>query len=153
MSTLKTNTIQTVDGKPILNSTGSILQVTNTVSDSVHFTTSSGTFVPTPFSASITPTSSTNKILVMFSGQTYNSSPGCGVVFGMAFNGTVITSGYGTYDSAGSNMAASSMTFTHLPNTTSTCTYTVNIAITGGGVGYLYGSGFGYYLTLIEVAG
>ena len=153
MSTLKTNAIQTVAGKPILNSTGSILQVINTVADSTHYTTTSGSFIATPFSASITPTSSTNKILVLLSGQTYNTAAGCGVVFGMAFNGAIITSGYGTYDSAGANLAQSSMIFTHLPNTTATCTYTVNIAVTGGGTAYWYGAGVGYYLTLIEVTG
>jgi hypothetical protein len=43
MSTIKTNAIQTVAGKPILNSTGSILQVVQTV-DNVVSTTTSGTF-------------------------------------------------------------------------------------------------------------
>jgi hypothetical protein len=153
MSTLRANQIQTVAGKPILNSTGSILQVINSVSDSTHFTTTSANFIAIPFSASITPTSSTNKILVLLSGQTYNGTAGCGVVFGMTCNGAIISSGYGTYDVAGGNLAQSSMIVTHLPNTTATCTYTVNIAVTGGGTAYWYGGGYGYYLTLIEVTG
>jgi hypothetical protein len=40
MSTIKTNAIQTVAGKPILNSTGSILQVVQTVKTDTFSTTS-----------------------------------------------------------------------------------------------------------------
>jgi hypothetical protein len=65
MSTLKTNAIQTVAGKPILNSTGSILQVVQTVKSDV-FSTTSTTYVDvTGLSVTITPSSSSSKILVM----------------------------------------------------------------------------------------
>jgi hypothetical protein len=73
MSTIKTNAIQTTAGKPILNSTGSILQVVSTTKSDV-FTTTSTTMVDvTGLSASITPSSTSNKILVCYSvhlGQT-----------------------------------------------------------------------------------
>lgn len=66
MSTIKTNAIQTTAGKPILNSTGSILQVvqgilTSTVSSSV----GQNAMVSIGLSASITPSNSANKILIM----------------------------------------------------------------------------------------
>jgi hypothetical protein len=66
MSLLKTNAIQTVAGKPILNGTGSIIQTVYVRSDA--FTTYSaaasgnGTTV-SALSASITPTSATNRII------------------------------------------------------------------------------------------
>jgi hypothetical protein len=66
MSTLKTNQIQTTAGKPILNSSGSIIQTVYVRSDA--FTTYSaaitgdGTTV-SALSASITPTSSTSRII------------------------------------------------------------------------------------------
>ena len=67
MSTIKTNAIQTTAGKPILNSTGSILQVVQTVK-SDNFTTSttgSDTWVSiTGLSASITPSSTSSKIMI-----------------------------------------------------------------------------------------
>jgi hypothetical protein len=73
MSTLRTNAIQTTAGKPILNSTGSILQVVSTTKTDV-FTTTSLTMVDvTGLNASITPSSSSSKILVCYSvhlGQT-----------------------------------------------------------------------------------
>jgi hypothetical protein len=66
MSTLKTNAITTVAGKPILNSSGSIIQTVYGRSDA--FTTyaanatGDGTTV-SALSASITPTSATNRII------------------------------------------------------------------------------------------
>jgi hypothetical protein len=67
MSTLKTNAIQTVAGKPILNSTGSILQVVQSICKTTWSSSSDGTsfYQVTPYTATITPSSSTSKILVM----------------------------------------------------------------------------------------
>jgi hypothetical protein len=64
MSTLRTNAIQTVAGKPIVNSTGSILQVIHT-----EMTAAIQIGCPTPvdilgLNATITPSSNTNKVLV-----------------------------------------------------------------------------------------
>ena len=68
MSTLKTNAIQTIAGKPILNSTGSILQVVQTVKTDPFSSTTTNTWIDiTGISASITPSSTTSKILVMCS--------------------------------------------------------------------------------------
>jgi hypothetical protein len=65
MSTIKTNAIQTTAGKPILNSTGSILQVNQTVKTDVFSTTSTTYTDVTGLSVSITPSSTSNKILVI----------------------------------------------------------------------------------------
>ena len=65
MSTLKTNAIQTTSGKPILNSTGSVLQVVQSVySGQFAATPGAGTFATLPISLSITPSSASNKILL-----------------------------------------------------------------------------------------
>jgi len=78
MSTLKTNAIQTVAGKPILNSTGSILQIVQTVKTDTFFTSSTSYVEVTGFNASITPSSSSNKILVLvdIKGWAQNSQVG-----------------------------------------------------------------------------
>jgi len=66
MSTIKTNAIQTVAGKPILNSTGSILQVVQTVKTDTFSGVANGTaLLVTGLSATITPSSTSNKILVI----------------------------------------------------------------------------------------
>ena len=68
MSTLKTNAITTVAGKPILNSTGSVLQIVQTVKTDPFSSTTTNTWIDiTGISASITPSSTTSKILVMCS--------------------------------------------------------------------------------------
>ena len=62
MSILKTNQIQTTAGKPILHSTGGIIQVVSTFYGD-RFTSSSMSFVDiTGFNVTITPSSSSNKI-------------------------------------------------------------------------------------------
>ena len=61
MSTIKTNAIQTVAGKPILNSTGSIIQTVYVRSDAfttyAAATSGDGTTI-SPLGLTITPTSS-----------------------------------------------------------------------------------------------
>ena len=64
MSILKVDEIQDTAGKKILQNTGGVLQVVNATANAAQSTTSS-TFVDTTLSASITPTSSTSKILVI----------------------------------------------------------------------------------------
>lgn len=65
MSTIKTNAIQTVAGKPILNSTGSVLQIVQTVDSNVA-TTTSGTWGDlSSMSVTITPGSSSSKVLII----------------------------------------------------------------------------------------
>lgn len=72
MSTILTNQIQNLDGKKILGTTGSILQVSSVILQTTYtttsiITTSGGGSQVTGLSASITPSSSTNKILIMAS--------------------------------------------------------------------------------------
>lgn len=72
MSTLLTNQIQSLTGKKILGTTGSILQVQSTILQTTFtttsiITTSGGGAAVTGLSASVTPSSTTNKILIMCS--------------------------------------------------------------------------------------
>lgn len=62
MSLIKTDAIQTLAGKPIVNSTGSVLQVVQGSTSTTATATSS--FVDTGLTASITPSSTSSKILV-----------------------------------------------------------------------------------------
>jgi hypothetical protein len=88
MSTLKTNAIQTIAGLPILNSTGSIIQVVygNMGSNTATIASADNAVIPN-CSVSITPTRSTSKILlsatVISNGWFVNS-------YGFARNGTNI---------------------------------------------------------------
>lgn len=96
MSTLRTNAIQTTGGKPILNSTGSIIQIAQTVKQDTWTSSSNGTsfYDVTGLSCSITPTSSTNKILVILD---VNCSSGYWEIQGrLTRNGAAITGALGT---------------------------------------------------------
>lgn len=64
MSTLKTNAIQNTSGKPILNSTGGILQVVEGIKTDTFYSGTSETDVDIGLQASITPSSSSSKILI-----------------------------------------------------------------------------------------
>ena len=91
MSTLKTNQIQTIAGKPILNSSGSIIQTVYGRSDA--FTTyaaaasGDGTTI-SPLGLTITPTSSNSRIICnwMINGET-----SWGIVFLVHRDGALIT--------------------------------------------------------------
>jgi len=96
MSTIKTNAIQTTAGKPILNSTGSILQVVQTLKTNTFSATSTGNnvFVDiTGLSATITPSSTSNKILVMYTVYSGHSSSTYGRSLRLNRNGTAIAVG------------------------------------------------------------
>lgn len=98
MSTLRVNAITTVAGKPIVNSTGSILQVVQTVKTDTFYSATSETFYDvTGMSATITPSSTSNKVLVEF-----NLGKVCGInnnLFRIMRNGSVMP---GVGDAAGS---------------------------------------------------
>ena len=95
MSTLKTNAIQTVAGKPLLNSTGSVIQIASTTKQDLWF----GGLYPnwgtvTGLSVTITPTSSTNKILIL--GQVSCSSQYWEVKGRLIRDGNTIVGAMGT---------------------------------------------------------
>ena len=64
-SILRVNSIKTTGNKPILNSTGSILQIKQTVKTDRFETTSTSFTDITGLSVDITPSSTSNKILIM----------------------------------------------------------------------------------------
>lgn len=66
MSTLRTNAIQTTGGKPLLGSSGSIIQVVSVNKTDEYYLASTGTPTSVPgLSATIIPTSSSSKILIL----------------------------------------------------------------------------------------
>jgi hypothetical protein len=108
------------------NSGGKILQVTTATSTS-SFSTSSGSFVTTGISASITPLFATSKILVTFSAynmvQTGNMAPSLTVYR----NATALdTTGFAQlYAASGTTTGAASGVYLDSPATTSSTAYTL----------------------------
>ena len=119
MSTLKTNAIQTVAGKPILNSTGSILQVVQTIKTDTFAGSTNSWIDVTGLNASITPSSTSNRILIMVTlgavGNGEGSGPGNP---GTVSSGAVNTGGGGggVYSSGSGGSGGSGVVILRYPN-------------------------------------
>ena len=182
MSTLKTNAIQTVAGKPILNSTGSILQVVQTVkTDTWGQATANGTtwYPITGFTAAITPSSASSKILVQgnlhistgyweVQGKlTRNSSDISGALGSARGARTVCTFADLTYSGGTSGYNWYNVTFQYLDSPASTSVQTYGISLNSYGA-YTIGVNYNVYtdtndgdyygqpistITLMEISG
>lgn len=180
MSLIKTNAIQTVAGKPILNSTGSILQMVSNFSNTIV----SGTADYDVISQSITPLSATSQILIFINVNVcQDDTSGTEWAFSVQRNGTPIRIGstYGTsyqstFQAFGTdNKVANGITAgnyvslntswvgTDSPGTTSSVTYKLRVVHSNGSTPVVVGrtgwSGStteqvtnGYSITLMEVS-
>jgi hypothetical protein len=111
--------------------TGSVLQVVQGTLGSSVSTTTNNTWVTTGLAASITPTSSSNKILVTVSGTGYTSGSAVQGVFTL-YRGATNLSTYGfTTVYAGSSSTQGGITFSYLdsPSTTSSTKYTLYFSL------------------------
>ena len=161
MSTLKTNQIQTIAGKPILNSTGSILQVLNLIKTD-QFTTTSGTAVDiTGLNLSITPSSTSSKILVIAWVVISTSGGGGDGYVRLMRDATPIANGNGGFfgQSAGQDyFAGHSKPITYLDSPATTSSVNYKIQAWGANTSYVNGRGLdGAFvtssgITLMEIA-
>ena len=162
MSLIKTNAIQTVAGKPILNSTGSILQVLNLIKTDQFATTSTVAVDVTGLNLSITPSSTTSKILVTAWVNISMSGAG-GDGYARLMRGiTAIGNGNSGFfgQNAGQDYFASHakpITYLDSPATTSSVNY--KIQVWGANTSYVNGRGYnGDFvtssgITLMEISG
>ena len=144
MSTIKTNAIQTVAGKPILNSTGSILQVVSTTKTNI-FTSTSVSYVDiTGLTAVITPSSTSNKILVRVdlngaiagnAGGVIMRRNGSNMVVGDTVSGINNNATFNIYNGGDDANSQQMWSMSHLdsPATTSAVTYSVAVSCVQGG--------------------
>jgi hypothetical protein len=151
--------------------TGSVLQVvSNSVTSSSYASTTSTSFVTTGHSCSITPSSTTSKILILVSaycGYNYVSNASYGGFFTVYRNSTNLSGGAnnGLAALSWSNLSGPSDTnlgisYIDSPSTTSSTTYTVYFFSNNSGGTLTYCCSFGSNLvnsvatiTLMEIAG
>ena len=146
---------------------GSVLQVVSTTKTTVFSTTSSSMVDVTGFSATITPSSTSSKILVIASFVAGNNSSTGSIQFNLLRNSTDIGKSTGSAtqnstleiftNSTGSG-DSNSLTFLDSPSTTSSTTYKIQMRLPYGGTGYVGriaagDQGSSSTITLIEVAG
>ena len=140
MSTIKTNAIQTVAGKPILNSTGSILQVIHTEYTTATALGCAALTDISGFSATITPSSNTNRVLVIvhFSGVL-----DCDGRLDLKVGGSVVKSNLVGSDRIvitvnNNDVATYSASYLHSPGSNLTLTYQIAVQCSGcGAIAYL----------------
>ena len=136
---------------------GCIIQVVNAIQSS-SVSTTSGTYVDSGLSATITPKFSTSKILVYVTQCIYSGGTSGVVSLTQLVRGStsLLVEGYSFY--VGDNFYRSAFNYLDSPATTSATTYKTQFRkLTGGGttIYYAYGDGAGQTncsITLMEVA-
>ena len=133
---------------------GSVIQVVS-AGTTASTSTSSTTYVPTAITATITPTSSSNKVYILFTGSCCTQAANTEVQVTVYRNGTNLsaTSLANLYTATHSGFLCVSLPFNYLdsPATTSATTYTVYIK-EGGVPGTVNTSGQLKTITLMEIA-
>jgi len=133
---------------------GSVIQVVSATTTS-SVSTSSTSFVTTSFAVSITPTTATNKIILMMSGGNFdsNSTSNAGILATFYRNSTNIGSTNGLYllrSVTARLLISGNLVAYDSPATTSATTYTLYIASEGGQTVNFNNSG-GLLATLIAM--
>ena len=134
MSELRTNKIYPRDGLPTGASGGGIIQVVHNTS-TTSLTTSSTSFVATALTATITPTSASNKVLVLLNGVYDTDAAGRQIFFALfrqigsgsftniSHPGSTYEIFSAPYNAGGRQIADISLNHLDSPATTSTVTY------------------------------
>lgn len=133
---------------------GSVLQVVN-ATYSTEVTTTSASWVTTGLSASITPRSASNKVLVVFSSAAYQSGGFGNWTSVSPFRGTVagtnlVSAGWGVGITSNGSLSGSVL---DSPATTSPQTYTLGFFRSGAGTAVVQINGSTSTITLMEIAG
>ena len=139
-----------------LTGVGKVLQVVQ-ATNTTAFSTSSTSFVTTGFSASITPSSTSNKILVMFSSFTDSTGSARAIHWRLYRGATGIgdaTAGMAVvYSDASRLLTGLTNSYLDSPSTTSSTTYTSYIkSPSGSSVGIPYSNSTETFI-LLEIAG
>tara|TARA_R110001599_G_scaffold351489_1_gene583462 strand:- start:81 stop:578 length:498 start_codon:yes stop_codon:yes gene_type:complete len=136
LTKINNNTLSAVTTLPSAIATGKVLQVVTDV-HSTEITTnnpSNGTAVDSGLSAAITPSSTSNKILILLSMQLYLQRSSASTLYAhtvIKANNSAIFNGQDAEIVSGGSTAEyglrTSVQFLHSPNSTSQQTYTVNL--------------------------
>ena len=144
IATVNSSGITMASGKTIAGNVGKVLQVVSTTKTDTFSTSTTGFTDITGLSVSITPTSSSSKILVMWNIDFGNASPLYGVVFRMVRDATPISIGdqvgvnrnrstsamFTVYSNTNNTTQNRSGTYLDSPSTTSSITYKAQGSIT-----------------------
>ena len=137
--------------------TGAVIQVVHASELSSTVSTTSGSYVDTGLSVSITPSSTSNKILILSTSVVLNNTNNCGVELKVVRDSTDIWIGRGAAQDGLVNWIASgygaqscNINTIDSPSTTSAITYKLQYAEEFGGTAYVYD---GATFMAMEIAG
>lgn len=137
--------------------TGAVLQVVNSI-NTVESSTTSTSFTASNLSATITPTRTTSKILIICNSPLYCPGDNYHIYTTIYRNGSNVSSAelqlFSTGPATGARWSNGSMTWFDSPSSTSALTYTVYFrSITAGNASYYMTTGQRSIMTLMEIAG
>jgi hypothetical protein len=145
-----------------LTGVGKVLQVVQGSLTSA-FSTTSTSFVTSGLTASITPSSASNKVLILVTccncyTQVGNLSGHTTIYLdnttNLAPQGSANYRSFGTsYSAAGTTTLTHGYSFLHSPSTTSSTTYTVYAVAESGTTFHIHVNGGSSYINLLEIAG
>ena len=133
---------------------GKVLQV-QSFTYGTEETTSSTSFVASSLTKSSTPSSASNKILIMVSGTQATSGPASECIATIFRGATNLGNSYGisyTYNVSNANHSGISMNYLDSPNTTSSTTYTMYFKATGAHAQYVQRNGALSTIILMEIS-
>ena len=133
---------------------GKVLQVVQATS-STQVSSNSTSYTDVGISASITPSSASNKVLIIFSCSSGNSTSQESK-FNIVRGATGLSTGDGfsyTYDSAGMHRNHVNIAYLDSPSTTSSTTYKMQYKTGSGGTVYAFHASTQGSLLLFEIAG
>jgi len=135
--------------------TGAVLQVVS-AKTTTQLSTGTSAFVATDLSASITPSSTSSKIVILADGCVYNGANGRQGFFAL-FRGTTNISGgtntaFSSIYASGTVVSSACVNFVDTPNTTSSTTYTIYAKGAGGNIEFC-SQGTEANIILMEIAG
>lgn len=135
---------------------GKVLQVVSTSLASASITTTSTSFVDiTGFTASITPSSASNKILIIVNLPTYTTTGGANAIFTILRDSTNLgnsTYGFGILRGGADEFGILSGNYLDSPTTTASTTYKLQFKVSAGSMEVTFNGSRGT-LTLLEIKG
>ena len=153
LTKINNNTLSAVTTLPSAIATGDVLQVVNMTSVA-KTTTTSTSFVATALTDTITPSSTSSKILIIATGNLNNTSANQWNYATIAKGGTNLGNSVGMVGvyAGGDNHSAATITYLDSPSSTSELTYDVRIRCSGGTSNWNQQEAK-ISLTLMEIAG
>ena len=147
------NTLSAITALPAAISTGKVLQVVNAKLETEESTTSTS-LVSTSLAASITPSSSSNKVLILINAAAYINTS-AKYYYATIYRGSTDLSANNNFSSLRSNASAvgsaMSLNFLDSPSTTSATTYTYYHKVDSPASGYLAINGYTSTISLLEI--